>query len=384
MKILYFTLGGRGGSDKALTDLLSVLCRDYDVEPLVVCSMSGIIPDLKRLNIPYIQYSFEWALCPLTNTLKDRVLYFPRRLKAMLKRKFDQHRLQKLIEEFHPDIIHSNVGVINIGYYLGIETGIPHIWHLREYQTLDHGMHYIWGIGNLKNYLRKNKYNIGITKGIYDFFELRKPGIQIYDGVRPKRESLTIKNPKGYFIFAGFLFAGKGIDDLLHAYKKYIDMGGNSGLYILGKFDETNRFHQSLKRFVDEKELDGVKFLGFREDVDALMSESTAVIVSSQFEAFGRVACEAMFNGTLVIGRDTAGTKEQMDNLDSFAGKEISLRYQSQEQLVDRMFEADRINQDERQKILEVQFDTVNKLYTDEKSATQIYNYYTDIINRKL
>lgn len=383
MKILYFALGGRGGSDKALTDLLSVLCRDYDVEPLVVCSMSGIIPDLQRLNIPYIQYSFEWALCPLTNTLKDRVLYFPRRLKAMLKRKFDQHRLQKLIEEFHPDIIHSNVGVINIGCYLGIETGIPHIWHLREYQTLDHGMHYIWGIGNLKNYLRKNKYNIGITKGIYDFFELRKPGIQIYDGVRPKRESLTIKNPKGYFIFAGFLFAGKGIDDLLHAYKKYIDMGGNSGLYILGKFDETNRFHQSLKRFVDEKELDGVKFLGFREDVDALMSESTAVIVSSQFEAFGRVACEAMFNGALVIGKNTAGTKEQFDNLDEFAGENIAFRYNTEDELVKRMFEADNISLSKRANMLKTQFELVNKLYTNEESASKVYKYYQEIVNRK-
>lgn len=383
MKILYFALGGRGGSDKALTDLLSVLCRDYDVEPLVVCSMSGIIPDLQRLNIPYIQYSFEWALCPLTNTLKDRVLYFPRRLKAMLKRKFDQHRLQKLIEEFHPDIIHSNVGVINIGCYLGIETGIPHIWHLREYQTLDHGMHYIWGIGNLKNYLRKNKYNIGITKGIYDFFELRKPGIQIYDGVRPKRESLTIKNPKGYFIFAGFLFTGKGIDDLLQAYNEYIGKGGKSSLYILGRFDETNRFHQSLKRFVDEKELDGVKFLGFREDVDALMSESTAVIVSSQFEAFGRVACEAMFNGALVIGKNTAGTKEQFDNLDEFAGENIAFRYNTEDELVKRMFEADNISLSKRANMLKTQFELVNKLYTNEESASKVYKYYQEIVNRK-
>lgn len=384
MKILYFALGGRGGSDKALTDLLSVLTRDYDVEPLVVCCMTGIIPELQRLNIPYRQYSFEWALCPLTNTLKDKILYVPRRLKAMIKRKIDQRQLQKLVKEFQPDIIHSNVGVINIGFYLGKKTGTPHIWHLREYQYLYPGLRYIWGLRNLRKFIEKNRYNIGITKGIYEYYNLRDSSKQIYDGVRSKRETLTIKNPEGYFIFAGFLFTGKGIDDLLQAYNEYIGKGGKSSLYILGRFDESSSFHQSLKRYAEDNNLNGVKFLGFRDDVDELMSECTAVIVSSQFEAFGRVACEAMFNGTLVIGRDTAGTKEQMDNLDSFAGKEISLRYQSQEQLVDRMFEADRINQDERQKILEVQFDTVNKLYTNEKSATQIYNYYTDIINRKL
>lgn len=39
-----------------------------------------------------------------------------------------------------------------------------------------------------------------------------------------------------------------------------------------------------------------------------------ALIVPSPFEAFGLITAEAMFNKCLVIGRDTAGTKEQFDN----------------------------------------------------------------------
>ena len=41
MKILYIALGGKGGSDKALVDLLSKLVQ-YDIDPLVVCGR----PDL--------------------------------------------------------------------------------------------------------------------------------------------------------------------------------------------------------------------------------------------------------------------------------------------------------------------------------------------------
>lgn len=44
------------------------------------------------------------------------------------------------------------------------------------------------------------------------------------------------------------------------------------------------------------------------------MNRATALIVPSPFEAFGLITAEAMFNKCLVIGKDTAGTKEQFDN----------------------------------------------------------------------
>lgn len=57
-----------------------------------------------------------------------------------------------------------------------------------------------------------------------------------------------------------------------------------------------------------------VVFLGMRKDIYSLMKDAMALIVPSYWEGFGFITTEAMFNGCLVIGRNTSGTKEQFDN----------------------------------------------------------------------
>ncbi len=64
-----------------------------------------------------------------------------------------------------------------------------------------------------------------------------------------------------------------------------------------------------------------------------LMNRATALIVPSPFEAFGLITAEAMFNKCLVIGKDTAGTKEQFDNGQRKYNKEIALRFTNEQQL---------------------------------------------------
>lgn len=383
MKILYIALGGKGGSDKALVDILSILTKDYDIEPLVICGRKDLIPELEHIGVKSLLYDFEWALCPPSATLKDKILYVPRRLKACLRRRRDVYTLKTIVKEFQPCIIHTNIGVVNLGYHLGKKMRIPHIWHIREYQVLDHNMHYIGGLKAFKHSLRQNRFNIGITKDLYRYFELTRPSVQIYDGVRCFRPfTAPHQNPSNYFLFAGFLYQGKGLDELLYAYREYRDKGGTNDLLILGTYNKDNKFHQWIKQYIEVNGLAGVKILGFRTDVDELMFRSIAVIVPSRFEAFGRVTCEGMFNKTLVIGRDTGGTKEQFDNLDNYLGRRVSFRYSTTRDLVDRMFEVENLCPNIRSEIVEKSFELVNKLYSNETSAYKVFEYYNMILGR--
>lgn len=383
MKILYIALGGKGGSDKALIDILSILTRDYDIEPLVICGRKDVISELERIGVKSLFYDFEWALCPPIMTLKDIFLYLPRRLKGYLQRKRDVNNIVKILGGFRPNIIHTNTGVINLGYYLSKKLKVPNVWHIREYQILDHDMHYIGGMKNFRRALRLNKFNIGITKDLYRYFRMESPSVQIYDGVRPFRSNSIVmpQKPRNYFLFAGFIYQGKGLDELLYAYKEYRDRGGANNLFILGAYNEYNPFHRWVKQYIEENNLNGVKLLGFRDDVDDLMSHSVAVIVPSRFEAFGRVTCEGMFNQTLVIGKNTGGTKEQFDNVDEYVGNPISLRYSTKYELVDRMFEAENMSIKQRSEIVELSSRLVNNLYANEISAAHIYEYYTYVLN---
>lgn len=383
MKVCYFTLGGRGGSDKALIDILVPLRRYYGINPFVICDRRDLIPYLEAQNIDYLNFKFKWAIYPVHDKLVDKILFIPRIIHDFYVRHKNVNDLCRIVaNDIKPDIIHTNVGVINIGYKISRKLSIPHIWHLREYQSLDHNMHYVGGHKTLKKCLKKNQFNIGITKQLFQYFELSFPSVQIYDGVREERHwNGVFPHYSPVFLFVGFLYEGKGIDEVLSAYNDYVRQGGVNKLYIAGALSETNGFHKKIKQYVIDNKLDGVKFLGFRDDIDKIMESCAAVIVASRFEAFGRVTAEAMFNKTLVIGKDTAGTKEQFDNVDAMAGAEVSLRYQGGKELTQCLFKVDNMSIEERKQLIKAGFDTVNELYTNEKSAAQVYEYYKRVID---
>lgn len=81
-----------------------------------------------------------------------------------------------------------------------------------------------------------------------------------------------------------------------------------------------------------------------------------------------------------MIGKNTSGTREQFDNLDEYVGKKISLRYQTEVELVERMFEVENLSSELRFEIVEKSFEVVNSLYSNETSASQVYEYYKTVL----
>lgn len=57
------------------------------------------------------------------------------------ERKKTQLAIESIIKEYHPDIVHTNVGPLDIALEVCLKHRIPHVWHQREYQDLDFHMH---------------------------------------------------------------------------------------------------------------------------------------------------------------------------------------------------------------------------------------------------
>ena len=126
---------------------------------------------------------------------------------------------------------------------------------------------------------------------------------------------------------------------------------------------------------------DKVILLGMRNDILSLYKEAKAFIVPSLFEGFGLITAEAMFSGCLVIGNDTAGTKEQFDNGKEITGEEIGLRYNTQEQLVQHLIDVTNNSTEYYTPMILRAQQVVSQLYSTETHVKNVYNLYNRIQN---
>ena len=73
---------------------------------------------------------------------------------------YAKHELSLIVNKFKPDIIHTNIGPISIGYEVARQKNIPHIWHLREYQKLDFNINYFPTFNCFKRKLKLSFFSL--------------------------------------------------------------------------------------------------------------------------------------------------------------------------------------------------------------------------------
>jgi len=388
MKLLYIisSTSPFGGSSLAFMRLALNLKSKWNIDMLVACpTKNGIYYDLIRLGISVKVIPHRYHTYPPHQRVRDLFLFFPKLLLHFIINMIACFRLFVLAIHYHPNIIHSNVGVINIGYLVAKLLNIPHIYHLREYQDLDFHMTIIPSLDNYKSKLKsKGNYCICITKGIQSYFDLNQDNsVVIYDGVKEVSAISFDEKKKPYFLFVGRLQESKGIEVIIKTFADYLAMGKKQDyeLWIAG-FPISTAYELKLKKLVKILGIeDHVRFLGVRNDTGTLMKCATALIIASNFEAFGLVTAEAMFNGCLVIGKDIAGTKEQFDNGLQYQGEEIALRFENSDELRDLLVDiTDGGIEPYYPMILRGQ-KTVQELYSIETNVKQVYEYYLKILN---
>jgi glycosyltransferase involved in cell wall biosynthesis len=112
------------------------------------------------------------------------------------------------------------------------------------------------------------------------------------------------------------------------------------------------------------------------------MAQAEAFIMSSHSEGFGLTTAEAMLNGCVVIGRNTAGTKEQFDRGEEITGSEIGLRFENVDQLASQLeYVSDKANSSHLQQIRENAERVVSTEYTAERYVSEILEFYRSIIS---
>jgi glycosyltransferase involved in cell wall biosynthesis len=104
--------------------------------------------------------------------------------------------------------------------------------------------------------------------------------------------------------FVGRLETRKGVLDLLTAWPHIAQHAARAQLVIAGRGPLEDQIHDRANQ------LERVTFLGYRDDVPALLKRCDLIAVPSHWEGFGLIAAEAMAAGKPVVASNTSSLPE--------------------------------------------------------------------------
>ena len=231
--------------------------------------------------------------------------------------------LVKFAKEFAPDLIYSNTSAEMVGIKIARRLGVKHISHIREFMDLDHGAKYLFGTKAKKKYINQSDGVIYVSNAVASHVNLRKP-LQswqkvIYNGVQccdvPFVEhKLSDAINLG---IVGILDPEKGQDMAIKYFKNIVGVYPSAKLHLWG--DKEGLYKKKLLGMVSNWGLQNkVVFHGFEKRVDVIYGEMDILLMCSHCEGFGRVTVEAMQRGIPVLGYNSGGTTELIE--DGFNG----------------------------------------------------------------
>lgn len=377
MRILYITSTTElHGSTFSLLSLLEGVLAHGDTPFVVVPDTNG--PLCKRLQQKSIQY-FKVPLpffCHPTPRPYGKIWYIFD-IKDILKAEYKaEGALSKILSKVKPDLIHTNVGPIVSGHFVAKKHKIPHIWHIREYGDLDFNMKMFPCKAFYRRILAQD-YSVAITKDLqqYNRLENNRKSFVIYNGVCSISGTTYIEQKEPYFLSASRVSPEKNIDEIIKAFSIFYKSHPNYKLKILG--DGPHNYLQFLKNLCDELSCTGsVCFEGFKKDVFSYMQKTKALVVASPAEGFGRMTAEVIFAGGIVIGKNTGGTKEIIEQSGGFL-------YSSEKELLAYMEKiANMLENDYHTLVYQSQL-KAKELFSKEQYIQNIYQVYRNALKEK-
>lgn len=315
MKVLYMIYqSSLYGANRSLFHLILDLRERFGIEPTVITTEDGPFLDACReKGIPHliVKKYYRWN-GPYGGSAFTR---FVKSVAACLINKIRYPEILSQLNNYTPDLIHSNSSEIDLGYYLSQKLGVPHVWHIREYGEADYNMHYIHRRPYIQKAYRHAAKVITISKSLQNYYVNERQlcssqnTILIYNGIQvpiPYSKSYFADNVVNFCV-CGLLSPQKRQMDALKAVKELLNHRTDFKLHLIG----AGALMEALKDYCISNYLtDHVVFWGYQSNVNELLKKMDVGLMLSQKEAFGRVTVEYMLNYMPVIGSRSGGTPE--------------------------------------------------------------------------
>jgi glycosyltransferase involved in cell wall biosynthesis len=246
----------------------------------------------------------------------------------LLIRKIINSNLIDLIRSLEPDLILTQTGVIPQGAIAAKILNKPHVWCLREYIDLDHGLRIPFQKEAFASIvLELSEKVITNSKDIARYFyQAGNSKVEVIHPTNQNFQVLKTNKTLGKSLRLGVvatLSENKGQVFAIEAIKQLIKIGHEVSLELYGGGDPA--YLQFLNAYVESNNLNSrVNFHGFITDRSEIYSNIDILLIPSKYEAYGRTALEAMQYSIPVVISDSAAMSE------NYLSRGICLSFESQ------------------------------------------------------
>lgn len=326
MKIVYFGFVIHyGGGPKAVVDICSRLSARHEV---AVIDAYGACPayleDLAKANLP-VTVLVPGAKRTIVGHAGNRV----KRLLALLRLVPTYLRLvlrlRRAVKELRPDVVWMNIKTPML--FWGITPGVGSVPAVRSVIECPNPER----ISRLEKWVFRRKIHRFVAVSTESRRRLEQAGVAaekidvVSDTLNPERLFAKSRMPledelpgMGRFpkvLVPSTLLRTKGQHTAIRAIHRLKSEGGDAVLWLAGDVVGSNTSYlQELHRMVEEFGLaDNVFFLGWREDIPALMRQADMVAFPTHSEGFGLVVLEGFLLKKPVVTTLVGGIRDQVE-----------------------------------------------------------------------
>lgn len=309
MKVLMIANStGCYGANNSMIDMIVAL-KKRGVEFLVLLPERGeIMRTLRKENIDYYIIPYMYS--------SSRTITFDKKIEKFVHNISLLSEVKTIIKERGIDLIHTNASNVDLGALLSIICKIPHVWHVRELLYDDFKLRYDFPWME-KMLMHHADYLVAVSKYVALKRKLGENHVVIYNGLNRKKYEISkrqiFSDDVIHLLYCGQITKEKGVMDAVKAVQKIVKQGyKNVKLEIVG---ENNEYCRKVLNYIHRNELrEYVIYYGHQHNMRPFRERADIALMCSRSEALGRVTIESMLGECLVIGANSGGTVELIDD----------------------------------------------------------------------